>query len=105
MSIWSSWRPGAGRIRCWRWAYDLKVFTAVAKPPRRVRLVDVLGFMTAQRMGGEGRLQVGPGGSGVSARALRRRPPGVPELYGFLYAFELFDALRPAPRVIVPGFP
>ena len=36
-------------------AYDLKVFfTVVAKPPRRVRPVDVLAFMTAQRAGGEG---------------------------------------------------
>ncbi len=39
-------------------AYDLKVFFTVAgKPPRRVRPVDVLAFMTAQRAGGEGRLQ------------------------------------------------
>ena len=44
-------------------AYDLKVFfTVVGKPPRRVRPVDVLAFMTAQRTGGEGRLQLaGPG--------------------------------------------
>ena len=50
-------------------AYDLKVFfTMVAKPPRRVRPVDVLAFMTAQRAGGEGRLQVaGKGEGGVSA--------------------------------------
>ena len=49
-------------------AYDLKVFfTVVGKPPRRVRPVDVLAFMTAQRTGGEGRLQVAePGGDGVS---------------------------------------
>ena len=38
-------------------AYDLKVFfTVVGKPPGRVRPVDVLAFMTAQRTGGEGRL-------------------------------------------------
>ena len=56
-------------------AYDLKVFfTVVAKPPRRVRPVDVLAFMTAQRAGGEGRLQVaGTRAGGVSARTLRRR--------------------------------
>ena len=36
-------------------AYDLKVFfTVVAKQPLRVRPVDVLAFMTAQRAGGEG---------------------------------------------------
>lgn len=50
--------------RCWpntvlAVAYDLKVFfTVVGKPPRRVRAVDVLAFMTAQRTGGEGRLHV-----------------------------------------------
>jgi hypothetical protein len=56
-------------------AYDLKVFfTVVGKPPRRVRPADVLAFMTAQRAGGEGRLQVaGAGSDGVSARTLRRR--------------------------------
>ena len=44
-------------------AYDLKVFfTVVGKPPRRVRPVDVLAFMTAQRTGGEGRLQVAGAG-------------------------------------------
>src|SRR6516164_8083391 len=69
-------------------AYDLKVFfTVVAKPPRRVRPVDVLAFMTAQRTGGEGRLQAaGAGDGGVSARTLRRRLSSVSGLYGFLYA-------------------
>ena len=59
-------------------AYDLKVFFTVAgKPPRRVRPVGVLAFMTAQRAGGEGRLQVaGAGPGGVSARTLRRRLTG-----------------------------
>ena len=47
-------------------AYDLKVFfTVVGKTPRRVRAADVLAFMTAQRTGGEGRLQVaGPDAGG-----------------------------------------
>jgi integrase/recombinase XerD len=69
-------------------AYDLKVFfTVVGKAPRRVRPVDVLAFMTAQRAGGEGRLQVaGAGGGGVSARTLRRRLSSVSGLYGFLHA-------------------
>jgi hypothetical protein len=69
-------------------AYDLKVFfTVVGKTPRRVRAVDVLGFVTAQRTGGEGRLQVaGDGGGGVSARTLRRRLSSVSGLYGFLRA-------------------
>jgi integrase len=68
-------------------AYDLKVFFAVVgKPPRRVRPVDVLGFMTAQRTGGEGRLQVAEPGAGISARTLRRRLSSVSGLYGFLHA-------------------
>ncbi len=51
-------------------AYDLKVFfTVVAKPPRRVRPADVLGFMTAQHTGGEGRLQVAEPGAGVGPDA------------------------------------
>jgi integrase/recombinase XerD len=67
-------------------AYDLQVFfTVVAKPPRRVRPVDVLAFMTAQRTGRGGRLQVA-GGGGVSARTLRRRLSSVSGLYGFLLA-------------------
>lgn len=67
-------------------AYDLKVFfTVVAKPVRRVRSVDVLAFMTAQRTGGDGRLQLaGADPGGVSARTLRRRLSSVSGLYGFL---------------------
>jgi integrase/recombinase XerD len=80
-------------------AYDLKVFFAVvAKPPRRVRPVDVLAFMTAQRAGGEGRLQVaGPGAVGVSARTLRRRLSSVSGLYGFLLA-RGDVSVNPVPR-------
>jgi integrase/recombinase XerD len=57
-------------------ACDLKVFfTVVGKPPRRVRPADVLAFITAQRIGGEGRLQAAVASAGgVSARTLRRRP-------------------------------
>jgi site-specific recombinase XerD len=80
-------------------AYDLKVFfTAVGRPPRRVRPVDVLAFMTAQRTGGEGRLQVaGAGAGGVSARTLRRRLSSVSGLYGFLLARGDVTA-NPVPR-------
>jgi site-specific recombinase XerD len=80
-------------------AYDLKVFFAVvAKPPRRVRPVDVLGFMTAQRMGGDGRLQVtADGAGGVSARTLRRRLSSVSGLYGFLHA-RGDVSVNPVPR-------
>ena len=80
-------------------AYDLKVFFAVvAKPPRRVRPVDVLAFMTAQRTGGDGRLQmVGAETGGVSARTLRRRLSSVSGLYGFLLA-RGDTSVNPVPR-------
>jgi integrase/recombinase XerD len=80
-------------------AYDLKVFfTVVAKSPRRVRPADVMAFMTAQRMGGEGRLQVaGKGEGGVSARTLRRRLSSVSGLYGFLLA-RGDVSVNPVPR-------
>jgi integrase/recombinase XerD len=80
-------------------AYDLKVFfTVVKKAPRRVRPVDVLAFMTAQRSGGEGRLQVADlGGGGVSARTLRRRLSSVSGLYGFLLA-RGDVSVNPVPR-------
>ena len=80
-------------------AYDLKVFFTVAgKPARRVRPVDVLAFMTAQRAGGESRLQVaGAGAGGVSARTLRRRLSSVSGLYGFLQARGDVNA-NPVPR-------
>ena len=45
-------------------AYDLKVFfTVVKNTPHRVRPVDVLAFMTVQRAGGDGRLQVAGAGA------------------------------------------
>jgi integrase/recombinase XerD len=80
-------------------AYDLQVFFAVVgKPPRRVRAADVLAFMTAQRAGGDGRLQVaGDGGGGVSARTLRRRLSSVSGLYGFLLA-RGDVSVNPVPR-------
>jgi integrase/recombinase XerD len=78
-------------------AYDLKVFfAAVGKSPRGVRPVDVLAFMTAQRAGGAGRLQVA-GAGGVSARTLRRRLSSVSGLYGFLLARGDVTA-NPVPR-------
>jgi site-specific recombinase XerD len=80
-------------------AYDLMVFfTVVAKPPRRVRPADVLAFMTAQRIGGEGLLQVARAGArGVSARTLRRRLSSVSGLYGFLVA-RGDVSVNPVPR-------
>jgi site-specific recombinase XerD len=80
-------------------AYDLKVFfTVMAKSPRRVRPADVLAFMTAQRTGGGGRLQVaGNGEGGVSARTLRRRLSSVSGLYAFLQA-RGDVSVNPVPR-------
>jgi integrase len=80
-------------------AYDLKVFfTVVGKPPRRVRSVDVLAFMTAQRTGGDGCLQLaGAGPGGVTGRTLRRRLSSVSGLYGFLQA-RRDVSVNPVPR-------
>jgi integrase len=70
----------------------------VAKSPRRVRPADVLAFMTAQRTGGEGRLQVaGKGEGGVSARTLRRRLSSVSGFYAFLQA-RGDVSVNPVPR-------
>jgi site-specific recombinase XerD len=79
-------------------AYDLKVFfTAAGKPPEVVTTADVLAFMTAQRAGGQGRLQVVGGDAGVSARTLRRRLSSVSGLYSFLQARGDVSA-NPVPR-------
>ncbi|SRR5712691_9949620 len=85
-------------------ACDLKVFfTAVGKPPRRVRVADVLAFMTAQRTGVQARLHLaGEDAGGVSARTLRRRLSSVSGLYGFLHARG--DVIvNPVPRACRPG--
>jgi hypothetical protein len=80
-------------------AYDLKVFFAtVGGPPDVVTTADVLAFMTAQRAGGRGRLQVaGEDSAGVSARTLRRRLSSVSGLYSFLQA-RGDVAANPVPR-------
>jgi integrase/recombinase XerD len=57
-------------------AYELKVFFAVVgRPVERVEPADVLGFVTAQRSGGDRRrlLAVVDAPVGVSARTVRRR--------------------------------
>jgi integrase/recombinase XerD len=68
-------------------AYDLKVFfTVVDKPPAEVTTSDVLGFITAQRHGGTGRLQPVGDGRGVSDRSVRRRLSTVSGLFAYLHA-------------------
>jgi site-specific recombinase XerD len=80
-------------------AYDLRVFfTVVGKPPEQVTAADVLGFVTAQHTGATaGRLQLAGGGTGVSARTVRRRLSSVSGLFGFLHARGDVEA-NPVPR-------
>jgi integrase/recombinase XerD len=80
-------------------AYDLKVFfTTAGKPAEAVTTADVLAFMTSQRAGRQGRLQVvGEHAAGVSARTLRRRLSSVSGLYSFLQARGNVPA-NPVPR-------
>jgi len=71
--------------------YDLKVFfSVVGKSPKRVRPVDVLAFMTAQRTGESSAAEivapVDGERAGVSSRTLRRRLSSVSGLYAFLHA-------------------
>jgi hypothetical protein len=76
--------PAAARARHRPGKTAAGVLPQVGKPPRRVRPVDVLAFMTAQRSGGQGRLQVaGAGGGGwrAAARTLRRRLSSVSGLH------------------------
>jgi integrase/recombinase XerD len=79
--------------------YDLKVFfTVVGKPVEQVEPADVLGFVTAQRSGGDGRrLQAVDQPAGVSARTVRRRLSSISGLYGFLQARGDVPA-NPVPR-------
>jgi site-specific recombinase XerD len=67
-------------------AYDLAVFfRVVSKPPVEVTSADVLGFITAQRTGSDGRqLCVVADGGGLSARTVRRRLSSVSGLFGYL---------------------
>ena len=80
-------------------AYNLKVFfTVVGKSPERVSGADVLGFITAQRAGGDGsRLRPVDEGSGVSARTVRRRLSSISGLFGYLHARGDI-AVNPVPR-------
>src|SRR3954452_16362093 len=72
-------------------AFDLKVFfTVVGKPPAEVTAADVLGFITAQRAGGDTARTVSivddDGGGGVSTRTVRRRLSTVSGPFAFLQA-------------------
>jgi integrase/recombinase XerD len=68
-------------------AYDLKVFFSVVdKAPAEVMTSDVFGFITAQRHGGEGRLQSVGDGQGVSDRSVRRRLSTISGLFAYLHA-------------------
>jgi len=79
-------------------AYDLKIFFAVVgKDPAEVSSADVLGFITAQRHGGDGRLQLAGGADGVAARSVRRRLSSVSGLFAYLHA-RGDVAVNPVPR-------
>jgi len=79
-------------------AYDLKVFfTVVDKAPAEVTSTDVLAFITAQRNGGQGRLQLAGEPAGVSSRSVRRRLSSVSGLFAFLHA-RGDVAVNPVPR-------
>lgn len=80
-------------------AYDLKVFfTVVGKPVKRVRPADVMAFLTAQRVGGDGAVpHLVDDAAGLSARTVRRRLSSVSGLYGYLLA-RGDVAVNPVPR-------
>ena len=69
-------------------AYDLVVFfRVVSRAPVEVTSADVLGFITAQRTGSDGRgLCVVAEGVGLSARTVRRRLSSVSGLFAYLLA-------------------
>jgi integrase/recombinase XerD len=69
-------------------AFDLKVFFGVVdKTPAEVTAADVLGFITAQRTGGDGRQLRSVGAdTGVSSRTVRRRLSSVSGLFAYLHA-------------------
>jgi integrase/recombinase XerD len=80
-------------------AFDLKVFFGVVgKPPGEVTAADVLGFITAQRTGGDSRqLRSVDADSGVSSRTVRRRLSSVSGLFAYLHA-RGDVASNPVPR-------
>jgi integrase/recombinase XerD len=79
-------------------AFDLKVFFGVVgKDPAAVTSADVLGFVTAQRHGGDGRLQAAGEVEAVSARSVRRRLSSVSGLFAYLHA-RGDVAVNPVPR-------
>lgn len=69
-------------------AFDLKVFFGfVGKPPREITSSDVLGFISAQRAGGDGRsVRAIDEVSGLSARTVARRISTVAGLFAYLLA-------------------
>jgi integrase len=70
----------------------------VRKPPAEVTSSDVLGFITAQRTGSDGRgLSVVAEGVGLSARTVRRRLSSVSGLFAYLLA-RGDVTINPVPR-------
>jgi integrase/recombinase XerD len=93
MTTCGSWLPGAGRIRCWRAGFDLKVFFAfVGKEPVEVTTTDVFDFITEQRTPRRGNVvRLVDGEVGLSARTIRRRVATLSGLFGYLLARGLVE--------------
>jgi integrase/recombinase XerD len=79
-------------------AFDLKVFFSfVGKPPVEVTSRDVLGFVSAQRAGGDGCSLRVVDGAGLSARTVARRISTVAGLFSYLLA-RGDVSVNPVPR-------
>lgn len=74
----------------------------IGKPPAEVTSADVLGFITAQRAGSDGRrLRVVDEVGGLSARTVRRRLSGVSGLFAYLLAGGDVSANRSLYRLLL----
>ncbi len=79
--------------------FDLKVFFAlVPKDPVEVTTADVLGFITAQRSVGDGKvIRLSDGESGLSSRTIQRRLSSLSSMFSFLVVRGDVDR-NPVPR-------
>lgn len=81
-------------------AYDLKVFfSLVGKPPQRVAVADVLGFIEAQRAPRHGGnvIRLADGEAGLAASTIKRRLATLSSLFDYLFLRGVVDR-NPVPR-------
>jgi integrase/recombinase XerD len=81
-------------------AYDLKVFfSLVGKPPQRVTVTDVLGFIEAQRAPRHGGnvIRLADGEAGLAASTIKRRLATLSSLFDYLFLRGVVDR-NPVPR-------